>query len=513
MSTNKSRRSHDSDQNAAYEALSFKGIEQLANYRSVSYRIDMLHVLDKKDAASIVYQIIYRWLEYRRDEILVEIERRHKAGLQSLTTQEVEERMWIYMSYNDFVRETGGAISYNTVIDALNYMVNKKRVLERRANSNPRYSDYEYRINKEEVRKLLGQLPEFPHFIAKGTKGKRQQPADSTKSGIVSSTAGSTETGTGSTKNGIASTETGTGSTKNGSELYQNWGTSQKQPQNPPQNTSQDITQQQQITNAVLSEETTATELSSILGNLSEEEIVLIQSHRQKTNEVALPTSEEMPPAPGAAAASKQAKKAVNDSEQFPDEIRRPESDTPLSSKVIVQLWEYLRGVRYEDAGEYAAQIQAASTLLEMRLPLVLTVDVLERVYVKYYDDFWRDKFGELHLSHLIETERSTKQIRIVRWLNRLRPQLAGKVVDADKSKAQGSVEGNVVRANDASSRMIEWNGRWVTEEEAYQDGYQGGFERFLPGDHPDDDLLAVAQRLQAEGKIVVPTGQKGDKA
>ena len=52
--------------------------------------------------------------------------------------------------------------------------------------------------------------------------------------------------------------------------------------------------------------------------------------------------------------------------------------------------------------------------------------------------------------------------------------------------------------------RMIEWKGRMVPEEQAYREGYYGGFERFRPSDHPDDDLEAVVKRLQAEGKLPI---------
>ncbi|MGH2509239.1 MAG: hypothetical protein ACRDHZ_17805, partial [Ktedonobacteraceae bacterium] len=105
----------------AYNALNFDGLDRRANYRVIAYREDMLHIFEKKDAAAIIYQIIYRWLERRRDEILADMERRRKTSEPQLNPQEVENRMWIYMSYNDFARESGGAVGYNTAVRALEY--------------------------------------------------------------------------------------------------------------------------------------------------------------------------------------------------------------------------------------------------------------------------------------------------------------------------------------------------------------------------------------------------------
>lgn len=149
---------------SAYPALNFDGLERRANYRVIAFREDMLHVLEKREAAAIIFQIIVRWQEYLRDKALEEIEQRRSRGLPPLTPAEVEERLWVYMSYARFVRESGGAVSYNTVIRALAYLVDKK-VVEQRANQNPRtsdYVDYEYRITRQVVQGLLKGLPEFP---------------------------------------------------------------------------------------------------------------------------------------------------------------------------------------------------------------------------------------------------------------------------------------------------------------------------------------------------------------
>jgi hypothetical protein len=200
-----------------YEDLNFDGLERRANYRTIVYREDILRILDKKDSAAIVFQIIYRWLtEYKRDEVLKDIGLRKKMGRQPLTPEQVEDRMWVYMSYNDFVRESGHALGYNTVIRALDYLINTKNVIEQRKNHDPRFPDFEYRINKQIVAELLSALPKEPAFTPKIPKKKEcstqmgTPEIDSTQMGIQAQ---------GSTQMGIDSTQMGT-------EVYPNGCTS-----------------------------------------------------------------------------------------------------------------------------------------------------------------------------------------------------------------------------------------------------------------------------------------------
>lgn len=209
-----------------YEPLNFAGLERRGNYRLIAYREDVLHVLDKKEAAAIIFHIVYRWqTEYKRDEILKKIEERKKTGQKPYTPEEIEDMLWIYMSYNDFVRESGGAVGYNTVIRTLEYLVNAKKVFKRRENHDPKYSDYEYTINKDVVRVLLQTLPIDPAFAPKIPKKK----SSSTQLGIPDiEEVDSTQMGTQSTQTGIASTQMGT-------EVYPNGGTSQN-PTGIPQN-------------------------------------------------------------------------------------------------------------------------------------------------------------------------------------------------------------------------------------------------------------------------------------
>src|SRR5450755_52345 len=196
-----------------YEALDFEGSARRANYRVIAFREDILHILDRNEGAAMIYNILERWEEHHKDTLIVEIGKRKKAGAPPLTREEVESQMWTYMSYNDFVRESGGALGYNTVIRLLNFLIVDKKVLKQRANRDPKYSDYEYRIDREAVANLLKELPSQPTFTPKVPKKKSR----STQMGRVEK--GSTHLGTGSTQEGIASTHLGT-------EVYPNGGTS-----------------------------------------------------------------------------------------------------------------------------------------------------------------------------------------------------------------------------------------------------------------------------------------------
>ena len=244
------------------------------------------------------------------------------------------------------------------------------------------------------------------------------------------------------------------------------------------------------------SEQATAT--TPPLGDLSEKEIALVLAYRQQVAEAASPPSKKMPLVP-AAPTSKQA--ATIESQPEASEIpsaptlARPASDAALTDEIVVQLWEYLRNARYDDLTERGSQIRAARKLLKLRLPVPLSVDLLERVYTTFFDSFWKQKYGELHVGHLVDTERSGK-IRIVRWLSRLQ-------AEEDAPAETGTAESlNGANGHVATVRMVMWKGRQIPEAQAYQEGYEGGFERFKKGDHPDDDLAATLKRLQAEGRL-----------
>jgi hypothetical protein len=169
---------------SAYDAINFDGTERRANYRTIAYREDILHICECKDAAAILYQIIYRWqTEVRRAKVLQEMEKRKRTGAPPLMVEEAEDMMWVYMSYNDFVRESGGAVAYNTVIRMLEYLITTVKIVEQRPNHDPRYVGYEYRINKAAAKEKLKALPAQPTFVPKVPKKAGQQGKTSTQMG------------------------------------------------------------------------------------------------------------------------------------------------------------------------------------------------------------------------------------------------------------------------------------------------------------------------------------------
>src|SRR6266567_3517675 len=222
-----------SEETITYDVLNFDGLERRGNYRLIAYREDMLHTLNKKDSAAIIYHIIYRWqTEYKRPAAIKKIEERKKSGQKPYTAEEVEDMMFVYMSYNDFVRESGGALGYNTVKRTLAYLVNEKKALIQRANRNPKYSDFEYSVNKDTVRTMLKELPVDPAFTPKVPKIKN----DSTQMGIPDTEE------LDSTQMGTLSTQTGIGSTQMDTEVYPNGGTSQNLTETTDTNTDKEST-------------------------------------------------------------------------------------------------------------------------------------------------------------------------------------------------------------------------------------------------------------------------------
>lgn len=204
---------------SSYDAVNFDGLERRGNYRFIAFREDILHALDKKEAAAIIFQIVYRWqAEYKRDEVLKKIDERKKSGQKPYTPEEIENMMFVYMSYNDFVRESGGALGYNTVIRTLKYLIEEKKVLIQRENHDPRFGDYEYSIDKDIARELLRSLPADPAFSPKVPKKK------DSSTHLGTPTDDSTHLGTSAQR----STHLGTDSTHLGTEVYPFGSTSQE---------------------------------------------------------------------------------------------------------------------------------------------------------------------------------------------------------------------------------------------------------------------------------------------
>lgn len=388
---------------SAYPALTFDGLERRANYRVIAFREDILHVLEKREAAAILFQILFRWQEYLRGKALEEIEQRRNRGLPPLTPAEVEERLWVYMSYTRFARESGGAVSYNTVIRTLAYLVDKK-VIEQRANQNPRtaeYADYEYRINRQVARGLLKGLPEFPGCSSKkGTSGQTTNAAQTdTSSDVTACTqmgtaaAPSSQIDTSSAQTGTSSPLLGTEDSLSGDAI-----------QNILQDSSYGSLQQQKVGDGTDASQAAAATISS-LGPFSPEEIALVLAHRRQTASQAIPE-----PAPAVAATSLD----EDNPRRSPDESPNSPTST-LSAEALVALVERKQGAAY-DTLTRRRQLTAARTLLDLNLPLDLAR--FEHLYDASYDEWWKAHYADLHLTHLIERDKHG-QLRIMRLLAR----------------------------------------------------------------------------------------------
>jgi hypothetical protein len=201
---------------------------------------------------------------------------------------------------------------------------------------------------------------------------------------------------------------------------------------------------------------------------------------------------------------------------------------TNLSAETIVGLFEQKRGQVY-DAKTRSHQLAAARTLLALQLPL--TAALLTHMYDECYDDWWREHYGALHVSHLVECERSHGQPRIVRLLQRVQakarrkmrpptqtrtssttmsslpPEMVGHIPDVlQDCTIVGSVtpygwtgwaySGNVAEP----VRLVQWNGAIVPLDDALKQGYNGGWERFGTGG--SDDLDALVRKYQAQGDL-----------
>ena len=389
---------------SAYPALDFEGLERRANYRVIAFREDIVQVLEKREAAAILFQIIFRWQDHLRDKVVEEIEQRRNRGLPPLTPAEVEERLWVYMSYARFVRESGCAVSYNTVIRTLTYLIDKK-VIEQRTNRNPLtsdYADYEYRINRQVVRTLLKDLPAFPENSSK--KGKAVWAGNTSQSDNSSDILSCTHMGTSTIPSphvDTSPTQMGIPSSLLGTEDYPPGDAIQK----ILQGSLHESPQQQKVSDQAGDPEAAAASISQ-LGPLSTEEIALVLAHRRQTASQAIPE-----PVPEVTTTSLD----ENHPQQAPDDQPAP-PESALAAEALVVLVERKRGTLY-DAQARQCQLVAARTLLDLNLPLDLSL--IERLYDTCNDDWWQAHFGDLHLTHLVEREKHG-QPRITRLLARL---------------------------------------------------------------------------------------------
>jgi hypothetical protein len=549
-----------------YTTRYFANVKPRAYYRSVSYRIDMLHVLDKRESAAIIYQVVFRWLTYRQETILREIKRRRADRGPALTIQDVDDRMWISLSYNDFVRETGGAISYNTVVAVLEYLVTTKGVLRRRTSRNPRFSDYEYSIERQHVCALLTALPETPHVTPKRSKtgplhhsptsgsacpisgpvqAQEAPPTsgwDAPTSGPVQAqeappisgwdapisgpvqaqeappisgwdapTSGPVQAQEAPPTSGWDAPTSGWGHPTSGPAGSQKRDPSQRR----TDSFSQRNTLQQQQRD--VSEKRSAAAAAPMISpqSFSQDDVALVAVSRQDAAPSTSTASQQCPSADAFVAQAQQleeqapaisdvqpAKQGTTQAQQLDTQVpavsdvqtAKQTEDEVLTEERIVEVFERLRGRAY-DQSQRARERAAARAVLRLPLPVPLSVSWLERVYTTFNDDWFRTRYGSLEVHHLSQRE-LTGQIRIIRWIHRLIAQ------DARTKKE------TLARQRDAlGARLIAWEGQMLRVEDAHQRGYQGGFELFKQPEYPDDDLIAAAAVLAAQGKLATAPG------
>lgn len=164
------------------------------------------------------------------------------------------------------------------------------------------------------------------------------------------------------------------------------------------------------------------------------------------------------------------------DSDDMKETERKGEAEVEAQAKEWLALTEQKREpFQSENARTYQVGV----------LKQMIVHGITKEQYVAAYDErndtWWRSKVGPLAPSHLWAFD-ETGEHRIFSVLTRLK----------EKSPA----------SREHSQRLVQWNGREVSQEQAHAEGYLGGFERYRSGDHPDDDLEAAAQRLLAEGKL-----------
>jgi hypothetical protein len=468
-----------------YDVLQFAGIEPRTHYRSVSYRIDMLQVLEYKESAAIIYQVIYRWLDYRRVGILREVDRRCREGLPALTAAEVQERLWVSLSYTDLVRETGGALSQNTVSAALDYLVGTRGVLKRRKTRRAHACGYEYTIAQSTVRALLAKLPEFPaassrrsgHGVS-SAPGASQAATDASRHGAGSLPVGigisAEETSTfGRTDGpciGREAPHIGTIAPTLGTEPTQKWETLHKKTQDSVHTTPQQL----QSPDAYQRLAAAAAARFFAQQYLSSQKPAERPASRHPLAEapgqpVALAVE---PPTDQAQPASTPTRAAESDA---PSTAAPGEALTAID---LLDAFERLRGRAYTPR-ERSRALAAAHAVLRLSLPTPLSREWLQRIYTTFNDHLFQTWYGSLELHHLPQRE-STGQIRLERWMQRL--------------LAQDTRPGG--------DRM--WKDRPHPLADVLRQSGSPGETIFACTAHPDDDLEAAAAHLAAQGLVTL---------
>jgi hypothetical protein len=464
---------------------------KLLNFPFGSYlmlRLEYTLLTEGDELEAKILRLIEKRMEDRRRQIYQDVINAAPPGsIQPGKVLNIPREVWAPISHQLFMYDLYSVVkSENTLKRALKSLTTKKLIFSNQAQQKNRYAPAEYRLNI----KLID--AEFEKMAQQGKTGYQYLiPSEidtlETPAGYQELTPSEYQKLTPSGGQFLIPSASSPRSTR----------VSRIDPHSRS-NYSREITVEESVeepgNSFLLDEAEQATAVThSSLGNLSDEEVALIlELRQQRTTETASQPLEETAP-------SKQTEIVTQANEQREEEtpevapaLQRPVSDAQLTDEVIVSLYEYKHGMHYE-VEERPFQLQAARALLGLRL--ALSVDVLEHVYDECCDKWWRDHFGDLHVSHLIEKEKNHGQRRIVRLLKRI--QSRSQVVVANNSAGEITTSGATTEP-----RLVEWKGRMIPKEQAYQEGYNGGFENYKEGEHEGDDLEAMVRKYQAQGLL-----------
>src|SRR5579872_3775834 len=230
---------------------------------------------------------------------------------------------------------------------------------------------------------------------------------------------------------------------------------------------------------------------------------------------------ETAPAAPGSLKKTDDNASAI-DAQQKADEAQH----LSITADDIISVFEQKQGKAYD---EKMRQLQLASARILLNLQLPLTAEAIGHIYDECCDDWWREHYGTLHVSHLVECERSHGQPRIVRLLQRVQAKARWKMhppaqVSSSSTPISslpvemlrnmpdvlqhGTITGSATpngwtgwAYSDTDAEpvcLVQWNGAIVPLDDALKAGYNGGWERFRPVEC--DDLDALVRKYQAQG-------------
>jgi hypothetical protein len=355
-------------------------------------------LLTGNDLQAILLRIIEKRMEDQRRRLYQERMNSQGGTVPQEVVLDIPKEVWVPISHASFLYDLYGLVqSENTLKKALHELRKRKLIFTRKGQG--RYAPDEYQLNL----KLLNE--EFKRMQQQGKAGYQTL----TPSEVDTLMAPSGDQGlTPSEDQCLTPCTSARGSRIDPLRV------SELDPSN------RKITEEKGREEAAEEGDTSRTEeaASSAAAALSESE-ALLSCQEETASPPTSPPSEQAITSPASIAAKAK--------------------DEKLLPEALVALVERLLGDSY-DAQARVCQMEAAQTLLAMNL--VADLSTLERVYAACYDDWWRQHYGKMHLTHLVEREKSG-QLRIVRLLARLTPAPTPPAVSVSSSAFPLRLEGS----------------------------------------------------------------------